>query len=116
MVTPRWVNTAAQPIAIEDVIEYLVAASRLPGTESRTFEIGGADVTSYVGIMREYARQRHLRRWIVRVLFLSLSLSSRWLTFITPVYEGGSGIGGDAVVGCGGAGIPGGSRAGSFGE
>ena len=86
MITPRWVNTAAQPIAIEDVIEYLVAASRLPGTESRTFEIGGADVTSYVGVMREYARQRHLRRWIVRVPFLSLSLSSRWLTFITPVY------------------------------
>ena len=86
MITPRWVNTAAQPIAIEDVIEYLVAASCLPGTESRTFEIGGADVTSYVGIMREYARQRHLRRWIVRVPFLSLSLSSRWLTFITPVY------------------------------
>lgn len=86
MVTPRWVNTAAQPIAIEDVIEYLVAASRLPGTENRTFEIGGADVTSYVGIMREYARQRHLRRWIVRVPFLSLSLSSRWLTLITPVY------------------------------
>src|SRR5665213_1335726 len=86
MITPRWVNTEAQPIAIEDVIEYLVAASRLPGTKSRTFEIGGADVTSYVGIMREYARQRHLRRWIVRVPFLSLSLSSRWLTFITPVY------------------------------
>jgi uncharacterized protein YbjT (DUF2867 family) len=86
MITPRWVNTEAQPIAIEDVIEYLVAAACLPGTQSRTFEIGGADVTSYVGIMREYAQQRHLRRWIVRVPFLSLSLSSRWLTFITPVY------------------------------
>ncbi len=86
MITPRWVNTSAQPIAIEDVIEYLMAASRLPATGNLTFEIGGADVTSYVGIMREYARQRHLRRWIVRVPFLSLSLSSRWLTLITPVY------------------------------
>lgn len=86
MITPRWVNTEAQPIAIEDVIEYLVAASRLEASGNRTFEIGGADVTSYVGIMREYARQRHLRRWIVRVPFLSLSLSSRWLTLITPVY------------------------------
>lgn len=86
MITPRWVNTAAQPIAIEDVIEYLVAASRLPATGNLTFEIGGADVTSYIGIMREYARQRNLRRWIVRVPFLSLSLSSRWLTLITPVY------------------------------
>src|SRR5579862_5428372 len=84
MITPRWVNTAAQPIAIEDVIEYLVAAAKLPGNQ--TFEIGGADVTSYVGLMREYAGQRNLRRWIVRVPFLSLSLSSRWLTLITPVY------------------------------
>src|SRR5947209_7541030 len=49
-------------------------------------EIGGRDITSYVGIMREFARQRKLRRWIVRVPFLSLSLSSRWLTLITPVY------------------------------
>ena len=86
MVTPRWVNTAAQPIAIEDVIEYLVAAAGLPAEGHRTFEIGGADVTSYVGLMREYARQRNLRRWILRVPFLSLSLSSRWLTLVTPVY------------------------------
>ena len=86
MITPRWVNTAAQPIAIEDVIEYLAAAAALPVSGNLTFEIGGADVISYVGIMREYARQRNLRRWIVRVPFLSLSLSSRWLTLITPVY------------------------------
>src|SRR5271166_6394022 len=86
MITPRWVNTAAQPIAIEDVIEYLAAAAELPAQGHRIFEIGGADVTSYVGLMREYARQRNLRRWIVRVPFLSLSLSSRWLTLITPVY------------------------------
>ncbi len=86
MLTPRWVNTAAQPIAIEDVIEYLVAAARMPAAGNLTFEIGGADVTSYFGIMREYARQRKLRRCILRVPFLSLSLSSRWLTLITPVY------------------------------
>jgi len=86
MITPRWVNTAAQPIAIEDVIDYLAASARLPAKGHLTFEIGGADITSYLGIMREYARQRKLRRWIVRVPFLSLSLSSRWLTLITPVY------------------------------
>jgi uncharacterized protein YbjT (DUF2867 family) len=86
MITPRWVNTAAQPIAIEDVIDYLAASARLPATDNLTFEIGGADIVSYIGIMREYARQRKLRRWIVRVPFLSLSLSSRWLTLITPVY------------------------------
>ncbi len=86
MITPRWVNTAAQPIAIEDVIDYLSAAVRLPDQGNFTFEIGGRDVTSYVGIMREYARQRDLRRWFLRVPFLSLSLSSRWLTLVTPVY------------------------------
>lgn len=86
MITPRWVNTAAQPIAIEDVIEYLAAATRLQLHGNLTVEIGGSDVTSYVGIMREFARQRKLLRWIVRVPFLSLSLSSRWLTLITPVY------------------------------
>jgi uncharacterized protein YbjT (DUF2867 family) len=86
MLTPRWVNTAAQPIAIEDVIEYLAAAIRLPLKGNVIVEIGGRDVTSYVGIMREFARQRGLRRWFLSVPFLSLSLSSRWLTLITPVY------------------------------
>jgi len=86
MITPRWVNTAAQPIAVEDVIDYLAASARLPANGNLTFEIGGADITSYMGIMRAYARQRKLRRWILRVPFLSLSLSSRWLTLITPVY------------------------------
>jgi hypothetical protein len=86
MIAPRWVNNPAQPIAIEDVIEYLVAAIQLPGNGNRKYEIGGADITSYIGVMREYARQRHVRRWILRVPILSLSLSSRWLTLITPVY------------------------------
>jgi uncharacterized protein YbjT (DUF2867 family) len=86
MITPRWVNTAAQPIAIEDVIEYLIAAARLPLDGSLVVQIGGRDVISYVGIMREFARQRKLRRWFIRVPVLSLSLSSRWLTLITPVY------------------------------
>jgi uncharacterized protein YbjT (DUF2867 family) len=86
MITPRWVNTASQPIGIEDVIEYLVAGIRVPLPESLTVEIGGSDVTSYLGLMREFASQRKLRRWFIRVPFLSLSLSSRWLTLITPVY------------------------------
>ena len=86
MITPRWVNTASQPIGIEDVIEYLIAAISVPLPESVTVQIGGSDVTSYVGLMREFARQRKLRRCLIRVPFLSLSLSSRWLTLITPVY------------------------------
>jgi uncharacterized protein YbjT (DUF2867 family) len=86
MITPRWVDTAAQPVAIEDLLEYLIAAIELPGRSSVTFEIGGADIKSYAGIMREYARQRGLRRSIVRVPVLTPSLSSRWLGLVTPVY------------------------------
>ena len=65
MITPRWVNTAAQPIAIEDVIEYLVGGDQRAAPENVIVEIGGSDVTSYVGIMREFARQRKLRRWFL---------------------------------------------------
>jgi uncharacterized protein YbjT (DUF2867 family) len=87
MITPRWVHTAAQPIAIEDVIEYLVESIYVPAADNLTVEIGGNEVTSYLGIMREYARQRKLRRWFVAVPVLSPTLSSRWLTLITPVYS-----------------------------
>ena len=86
MITPRWVHTPAQPIAIEDVVDYLVEAIEVQAGEGLVVEIGGTDVTSYLGIMREYARQRNLRRWFLAVPFLSPTLSSRWLTLITPIY------------------------------
>jgi len=69
MITPRWVNTAAQPIAIEDLVEYLLAA--LGHDRGGIFEIGGSDRASYAEIIREYARQRGLRRRLVRVSVLS---------------------------------------------
>ena len=86
MLTPRWVHTAAQPIAIEDVIEYLAEAIDIRTEHGMVVEIGGATVTSYLGIMREYAHQRKLHRWFLAVPFLSPGLSSRWLTLITPIY------------------------------
>lgn len=86
MITPRWVHSPAQPIAIGDVVDYLVDAIEVRSGEGLIVEIGGADVTSYLGIMREYARQRNLRRWFFAVPFLSPTLSSRWLTLITPIY------------------------------
>ena len=55
MICPRWVSTLAQPIGIDDLLAYLVAALHLPDGESRTFEIGGADQASYGDVMREYA-------------------------------------------------------------
>jgi uncharacterized protein YbjT (DUF2867 family) len=86
MVTPRWVHTRAQPIAIEDVIAYLVAALDIDVRGSRVFEIGGADIATYAELMREYARQRGLRRLLVPVPVLTPRLSSLWLGLVTPVY------------------------------
>jgi uncharacterized protein YbjT (DUF2867 family) len=86
MITPRWVRRLAQPIAIEDVITYLVAALDRPGDESEVFEIGGAEAVSYLEIMREYARQRGLRRLMIPVPVLTPYISSLWLALITPVY------------------------------
>jgi uncharacterized protein YbjT (DUF2867 family) len=86
MITPRWVSMPTQPIAIEDVLAYLLAALELPGHDSRVFEIGGADQVCYGDIMREYARQRGLRRLMVPVPVLTPRLSSLWLGLVTPVY------------------------------
>ena len=86
MVTPKWVSVQAQPIAIADVIACLVAALDVPLDASRVFEIGGAEVTSYRGLMEEYARQRGLRRLFVPVPFLTPQLSSLWLGLVTPIF------------------------------
>lgn len=84
LVTPRWVETAAQPIAIEDLVAYLVAA--LEYQRSAIFEIGGRDRVSYAEIIREYARQRGLRRRLVRIPLLSPTASRFFLGLLTPVY------------------------------
>ena len=86
MITPRWVAVPAQPIAIEDLLKYLVAALHLTGRDSRIYEIGGADQVSYGELMREYARQRGLRRLLIRVPVLTPRLSSLWLGLVTPLY------------------------------
>lgn len=86
MIAPRWVRTPAQPIAIEDVLAYLLAAIELPAGQDAIFEIGGVDRVSYAGIMAEYARQRGLRRLMIPVPFLTPRLSSLWLGLTTPLY------------------------------
>jgi uncharacterized protein YbjT (DUF2867 family) len=85
MITPRWVMMEAQPIAIGDVIRYLVAALSLNAEGNRVFEIGGADRVSYGGIIRAYAGQRGLRRAMIRVPVLTPRLSSWWLRLVTPL-------------------------------
>lgn len=86
MITPKWVTVPAQPIAIDDLLHYLTAALRLPVSESRVYEIGGADQVSYAEIMRVYARQRGRRVRMIRVPFLTPYVSSLWLGLITPLY------------------------------
>ncbi len=86
MITPKWVNVPAQPIAIEDLLEYLVSALQLPVSRYGVYEIGGADKVSYGDIMRVYARQRGLRRRMIPVPFLTPFLSSLWLGLVTPLY------------------------------
>src|SRR2546421_274232 len=63
MICPRWLTTPTQPIAVDDVLAYLLAANDLPPGRGRIFEIGSPDVTTYGGMIREYARQKALRRW-----------------------------------------------------
>jgi uncharacterized protein YbjT (DUF2867 family) len=86
MITPRWVAVKAQPIAVEDVLGYLVAAAEDEGEAPAVCEIGGPDVVSYGDIMREYARQRGLARRMIPVPLLTPRLSSLWLRLVTPLY------------------------------
>ena len=84
MLCPRWLTTPTQPIAVDDVLAYLLAARELPPGKSRIFEIGGKDVVTYGKIIQEYARQRGLRRWLISVPVLTPYLSSLWLALVTP--------------------------------
>jgi uncharacterized protein YbjT (DUF2867 family) len=84
MLCPKWLTTPTQPIAVDDVLAYLLAAKDLPAGESRIFEVGGTDVVSYGDLIREYARQKGLRRWLISVPVLTPYLSSLWLALVTP--------------------------------
>lgn len=86
MVTPRWVRTSAQPIAIGDVVAYLVHALDVKADGHIVFEIGGPQRVTYGELMQEYARRIGVRRVMVPVPFLSPRLSSLWLGLVTPLY------------------------------
>lgn len=87
MITPNWVDTPTQPIGVEDLVSYLVAALDLPVQQSIIYEIGGPDRVSYGDLMREYGRLRGLRRVMLPVPLLTPRLSSLWLALVTPVYQ-----------------------------
>ncbi|GAA4562416.1 SDR family oxidoreductase [Planotetraspora kaengkrachanensis] len=89
MTTPRWVRTLTQPIAIRDVLRYLVGVAELPAQVSRAFDIGGPDVLSYADMMRGYAEVAGLPpRVIIPVPVLTPRLSSYWVGLVTPVPAG----------------------------
>src|SRR4051794_34316789 len=86
MVTPRWVHSRIQPIAVRDVLRYLVGCAVLPATVHRCFDIGGPDVMNYAEMMQRYATVAGLpRRRILPVPFFTPSLSSHWVGVVTPV-------------------------------
>ena len=86
MVTPSWVKTESQPVAIADVLHWLVRCLEVPETAGKTLEIGGPDVLPYRDLMRIMAEELHLpKRWIIPLPFLTPRLSSLWISLVTPV-------------------------------
>jgi uncharacterized protein YbjT (DUF2867 family) len=86
MVTPRWVRNKIQPIAVRDVLRYLIGAADLPAGVNRGFDIGGPEVLTYAEMMQRYARVAGLRRRVIVPLRpLSPWLSAHWVGAVTPV-------------------------------
>ncbi|UPK75325.1 NAD(P)H-binding protein [Nocardioidaceae bacterium SCSIO 66511] len=85
MVTPRWVRTRTQPIAVDDVVRYLVGVLEVEDTVGRAFEIGGPEVLKYLTMMRRLAAIEGRPMLVVPVPLLSPGLSSRWLSLVTDV-------------------------------
>ena len=86
MITPKWVNSRIQPIAVRDVLRYLVAAATLPADVSRRFDLGGPEVLTYLEMMQRYAAVAGLRkRLIIPVPLLTPRLSGHWVNIVTPV-------------------------------
>ena len=85
MITPRWVSTRCQPIAIRDVLAYMIAALEQPQSTGKIVEIGGADVLTYGEMMQIYSDVRGLTRYLIPVPFLTPRLSSYWVNIVTPV-------------------------------
>ena len=88
MVCPRWVYSRIQPIAVDDLLEYLVSALDTPESRDMTIEIGGKDLTTYKGLMLDYAEARGLRRLLLPVPVLTPRLSSYWVHWFTPIPAG----------------------------
>jgi uncharacterized protein YbjT (DUF2867 family) len=85
MICPRWVLTKCQPIAVDDVVEYLAKCIDVKETEGKTFDIGGPDILTYLEMMRKYAKLLKKSVHIIIIPFLTPRLSSYWVDLVTPV-------------------------------
>lgn len=85
MVCPRWVLTRSQPIALDDVVTYLVKALEIEETAGGTFDIGGAEIMTYVDMMKEYGKLTGKSTRIIILPFLTPRLSSYWIDLVTPI-------------------------------
>ena len=85
MITPRWVRTRTQPIAIDDVVRYLVGVLELPEAADRAFDIGGPEVLEYLTMMRRVAQIQGRKFLVMPVPLLTPQLSSLWLALVTDV-------------------------------
>lgn len=85
MTAPRWVATRSQPVAIGDVLRYLVGCLAIADSAGKVIDIGGPDVLTYREMMLRFARLLGLRRWIIVVPVLTPRLSSLWINFVTPI-------------------------------
>jgi uncharacterized protein YbjT (DUF2867 family) len=86
MITPKWVYTPTQPIAIRNVLNYLIGCLQTPASVNQTWDIGGPDVLTYFDLMTLYAEEAGLpKRWVLPVPFFTPRVSSYWIHFVTPV-------------------------------
>lgn len=88
MITPRWVNTRCQPIAVGDVIAYLLGCMQDPRTRGQTLDIGGPEILTYRQMMMQFAETMNRRLYILGVPVLTPRLSSYWVNLMTPVPAG----------------------------
>lgn len=89
MTCPKWINTRIQPIAVGDVIAYLVGCLMSPDTAGQTFDIGGPDILTYKSMMGQYAEARGLaKRIIIDLPFITPALSAYWVDLVTPIPSG----------------------------
>jgi uncharacterized protein YbjT (DUF2867 family) len=83
MVTPKWLNTKCQPIAISDVLEFLIRSLLNPAVYNESFDVGGPDILTYKEMLLEFAKAKKLQRYIYTVPVMTPKLSSYWLYFVT---------------------------------